>query len=385
MTGDNGAAERQPGEEAAEKRDSAPDSCTAKVDITAQVDDECAGIGCCDCASQDRDMLASNDDVIEAVSILTDACESDPKVLVTKPSNPEECDTVVQDADSTIDSSCETDYLQKAIALSLQDVKKSAEGDKRFQQVHLSGGLQCIVILFFLFFPFLVNLIHFRSNDLYNLDNKSRSKRKRCEVWGDVPNPNELRRSGDWPVGLKNIGNTCWFNVVMQSLFHLPEFRRLVHGYRISPNIVDRCRTRNIESNLRQEPTSPSCLKDDFLPEAHPIKPNSVLRIRFFFVYRQSGVLLEQVAVSHKLATLVYAPVWWHPNATFSGLENRNIAFMHELQYLFALMVGSNKKYVDPTADLDLLKDERFLSEEAQQVRNRLRGGNLVFGQENLH
>ncbi|XP_069598372.1 ubiquitin carboxyl-terminal hydrolase 28 isoform X1 [Ranitomeya imitator] len=284
MTGDNGAAERQPGEEAAEKRDSAPDSCTAKVDITAQVDDECAGIGCCDCASQDRDMLvnqlreitgihnpgllrealrASNDDVIEAVSILTDACESDPKVLVTKPSNPEECDTVVQDADSTIDSSCETDYLQKAIALSLQDVKN--------QQKETSDSS--------------------RSNDLYNLDNKSRSKRKRCEVWGDVPNPNELRRSGDWPVGLKNIGNTCWFNVVMQSLFHLPEFRRLVHGYRISPNIVDRCRTRN---------------------------------------------------------------------------ENRNIAFMHELQYLFALMVGSNKKYVDPTAALDLLKDA-FLSEEAQQ------------------
>ncbi|CAJ0945769.1 unnamed protein product, partial [Ranitomeya imitator] len=46
--------------------------------------------------------------------------------------------------------------------------------------------------------------------------------------------------------------------------------------------------------------------------------------------------------------------------------ENRNIAFMHELQYLFALMVGSNKKYVDPTAALDLLKDA-FLSEEAQQ------------------
>ncbi|CAJ0965547.1 unnamed protein product, partial [Ranitomeya imitator] len=35
-------------------------------------------------------------------------------------------------------------------------------------------------------------------------------------------------------------------------------------------------------SNLRQELISPSCLKDDFLPEAHPIKPNSVLRIPFF-------------------------------------------------------------------------------------------------------
>ncbi|XP_073513101.1 ubiquitin carboxyl-terminal hydrolase 28 isoform X2 [Phyllobates terribilis] len=241
MTGNNGAAERQPGEEtaeAAEERDSAPDSCTAK---------------------------ATNDDIIEAVGILTEECiqESDIKVLATKPSRSKESTTVVQGADSTVDSTCEKDYLQTAIALSLQDVTNQQK------ETNVSNS----------------------SIELYILENKNRSKRKRCEVWGDVPNPNDLRRNGDWPVGLKNIGNTCWFSAVMQSLFHLPEFRRLVHSYRISPNILERCRTR---------------------------------------------------------------------------IENRNIAFMQELQYLFALMVGSNKKYVDPTPALDLLKDA-FLSEEAQQ------------------
>ena len=40
--------------------------------------------------------------------------------------------------------------------------------------------------------------------------------------------------------------------------------------------------------------------------------------------------------------------------------------FMQELQYLFALMMGSNRKFVDPSAALDLLK-EAFQSTEEQQ------------------
>lgn len=43
-----------------------------------------------------------------------------------------------------------------------------------------------------------------------------RSKRKRCEVWGENPNPNDWRRVDGWPVGLKNVGNTCWFSAVIQ-------------------------------------------------------------------------------------------------------------------------------------------------------------------------
>ena len=42
--------------------------------------------------------------------------------------------------------------------------------------------------------------------------------------------------------------------------------------------------------------------------------------------------------------------------------------FMQELQYLFALMMGSNRKFVDPSAALDLLKGA-FRSPEEQQVQ----------------
>ena len=42
------------------------------------------------------------------------------------------------------------------------------------------------------------------------------------------------RQSLDQPAGLKNIGNTCWFNSVVQVLYTLPYFRRLIFNFQCS-------------------------------------------------------------------------------------------------------------------------------------------------------
>nr|XP_023509804.1 ubiquitin carboxyl-terminal hydrolase 25-like isoform X4 [Equus caballus] len=65
-------------------------------------------------------------------------------------------------------------------------------------------------------------------------ENKACLKRTPTEVWRDSRNPYDRNRQDKAPVGLKNVGNTCWFSAVIQSLFNLLEFRRLVLNYKAS-------------------------------------------------------------------------------------------------------------------------------------------------------
>ena len=59
------------------------------------------------------------------------------------------------------------------------------------------------------------------------------------------------------------------------------------------------------------------------------------------------------------------SPVWWGSAVVLQ--EKRNIAFMQELRCLFALMLGSTRRFVDPSAAVELLRDS-FRTSEAQQV-----------------
>uniref|UniRef100_A0A8C7L1Q5 Ubiquitin carboxyl-terminal hydrolase n=1 Tax=Oncorhynchus kisutch TaxID=8019 RepID=A0A8C7L1Q5_ONCKI len=120
-------------------------------------------------------------------------------------------------------------------------------------------------------------------------DRAARVKRKCCEAQGESCSPADWIRQDGWPVGIHNMGNTCWFSAVIQSLFHLPVFRRLVLNYCLSERILEKCKS-----------------------------------------------------------------------------HSRNIAFMQELRCLFALMVGSTRRFVDPSAAVELLR-EAFRSSEAQQ------------------
>uniref|UniRef100_A0A8I5N033 Ubiquitin carboxyl-terminal hydrolase n=1 Tax=Papio anubis TaxID=9555 RepID=A0A8I5N033_PAPAN len=226
-------------------------------------------------------LKASNGDITQAVSLLTDERVKEPSqdTVATEPSEVEGSaankEVLAKVIDLTHDNK---DDLQAAIALSLLESPKIQADGRDLNRMHEATSAET-----------------------------KRSKRKRCEVWGENPNPNDWRRVDGWPVGLKNVGNTCWFSAVIQSLFQLPEFRRLVLSYNLPQNVLENCR---------------------------------------------------------------------------SHTEKRNIMFMQELQYLFALMMGSNRKFVDPSAALDLLKGA-FRSSEEQQVPYRLHAVLVHEGQAN--
>ncbi|GFR85092.1 ubiquitin carboxyl-terminal hydrolase 25-like [Elysia marginata] len=109
-------------------------------------------------------------------------------------------------------------------------------------------------------------------------ESKGSTKRKRGELWFVDPlNPHERKRSENWPVGLRNVGNTCWFSAVIQSLFHIQKFRNIVLNYK-----------------------------------SRPLAENE---------------------------------------------NNHKLRFVCELRQLFGLMVGSHRKYVDPSMAVNILKE----------------------------
>ncbi|XP_062995219.1 ubiquitin carboxyl-terminal hydrolase 28 isoform X2 [Elgaria multicarinata webbii] len=219
----------------------------------------------------DAALKAADGNLYQAVSFLTEgrAEDLDQEAIAAEPSNYEGSEVGEEQATSPIDATQDhnTD-MQKVISSGDQDFP-------RIQVLEKDPNTP-------------VNVGYESSLS----ENKICSKRKRYEALGDATAQNDWRRAGDWPVGLKNVGNTCWFSAVIQSFFQLPEFRRLVFSYSL---------------------------------------PHSVLE------------------------------------SFCSQSEKRKITFMLELRGLFALMLGTFRKFVDPTAALELIRDAFRTPEEQQQ------------------
>ncbi|XP_053125856.1 ubiquitin carboxyl-terminal hydrolase 28 isoform X2 [Hemicordylus capensis] len=216
-------------------------------------------------------LKAVDGDLVQAVGFLTEghATELGQEVTAAEPSDCQGCAAGQRQATSPVDAtpSDEAD-LQKAVSLKVQDlpdVEAMEEDPDATAKVAHEASMA---------------------------ESKSRSKRKRCEVWGENAVQNEWRRGGEWPVGMKNVGNTCWFSAVIQSLFQLPEFRQLVLNYSVPNSVLENCQ-------------------------------------------------------SHS--------------------KKRSITFMQELQLLFALMLGTCRKSVDPSTAVELLRGAFRPSEEQQQ------------------
>ncbi|XP_030602960.1 ubiquitin carboxyl-terminal hydrolase 28 isoform X2 [Archocentrus centrarchus] len=203
-----------------------------------------------------RALNVSQGDIGHAVGLLTTEPAKD-----QDPGEPQESGTSGEAWESQ--KGLPKDELQAAIELSLQESHKAQEEEREFHRA-LEASAE---------------------------ENAARIKRKRCEAQSEMCSPADWIRQDDWPVGIRNVGNTCWFSAVIQSLFHLPVFRRLVLNYHLSEQVLEKCK-------------------------------------------------------SHS--------------------DKRNIAFMQELRCLFALMVGSARRFVDPSAAVELLRDA-FRTSEAQQ------------------
>ncbi|XP_042564488.1 ubiquitin carboxyl-terminal hydrolase 25 isoform X3 [Clupea harengus] len=221
-------------------------------------------------------LQVSNGDLAEAVAFLTEKNTKVPNVCETtyyqtaQIGNDRYISVGSQADTNVIDlTGDDKDDLQRAIALSLE------ESNRAFRETGITEEEQAIS----------------RILEASIAENKATLKRSHTEVWRDSPNPYDRKRQDTCPVGLKNVGNTCWFSAVIQSLFNLLEFQRLV---------------------------------------------------------------------------LHYSPAARAQDPPRNQKERRNLPFMQELRNLFSLMVGSNRKYVDPSRAVEILQ-EAFQSSDSQQ------------------
>uniref|UniRef100_A0A671KUZ3 Ubiquitin carboxyl-terminal hydrolase 25 n=1 Tax=Sinocyclocheilus anshuiensis TaxID=1608454 RepID=A0A671KUZ3_9TELE len=222
-------------------------------------------------------LQVSNGDLAEAVAFLT---EKNAKVPQQDEATYYQTAQITNDRYISVGSQADTnvidltgddkDDLQRAIALSLE------ESNRAFRETGITDEEQAISRWVL---------------EASIAENKASLKRTHTEVWSDSPNPHDRKRQENCHVGLKNVGNTCWFSAVIQSLFNLLEFQRLVLHY-----------------------PPPARMQD--LPR--------------------------------------------------NQKEHRNLPFMQELRCLFSLLVGSKRKYVDPSRAVEILKDA-FKSSESQQ------------------
>ncbi|KPP71989.1 ubiquitin carboxyl-terminal hydrolase 25-like [Scleropages formosus] len=221
-------------------------------------------------------LQVSNGDLGEAVAFLTDRSSEAPQqneatyYQTAQTGNDRHVNVGSQARANVIDlTGDDKEDLQRAIALSLE------ESSRTFQETGITDEEQAIS----------------RVLEASIAENKGSLTSTHMEVWSDPPNPHDRKRQENCPVGLKNVGNTCWFSAVIQSLFHLLEFQRLVLQYSPPANTQD--------------------------------------------------LLCNQK-------------------------EPRNLPFMQELRCLFSLMVGSKRRYVDPSRAVEILKGA-FKSTDSQQ------------------
>uniref|UniRef100_UPI00359021C7 ubiquitin carboxyl-terminal hydrolase 28-like n=1 Tax=Myxine glutinosa TaxID=7769 RepID=UPI00359021C7 len=163
------------------------------------------------------------------------------------------------DSQSEVDQRCSSPSLVPHVSSSQPILLQGAEEDDAESQMELDRAIA-------------LSLAE-QKGECTTVLGKSGLKRKRGDAVVEAPGENTPHAAGatavaapskavantvqcqaGWPAGITNIGNSCWFGAIIQSLFHLPSFRDLVLQHTIPDGTMEMESIRDEDKGRKFQP-----------------------------------------------------------------------------------------------------------------------------------
>lgn len=157
-------------------------------------------------------------------------------------------------------------------------------------------------------------------------------------AWPSVsfPDPaHTFRTNIDDPVGLRNIGNTCYLNSLLQVYYHLPDFRRAIMSFRAPPTHPEPLQGDTSQSSVHTKPVPTSSAIESH--QIYPSEPPPQESSQEARMSDNSDNHVKQLAEQ--------------------TVQRNAVEFVVELQRLFSIMALGNKNCADPTAVTRAMRD----------------------------
>lgn len=150
-----------------------------------------------------------------------------------------------------------------------------------------------------------------------------------------------IRASLHDPVGLRNIGNTCYLNSLLQVYYHLPEFRRAIMSFRPHDSLLQPTASPNDSASERKSDTTADCKLPSASPDVEMAPADATAQ-------PQNSPVNEQTSDKSDNQTA---------EQTGDPVTKNAVSFVVELQKLFAAMALGNQNCADPTGVTRAMRD----------------------------
>lgn len=162
-----------------------------------------------------------------------------------------------------------------------------------------------------------------------------------------------IRKDLDQPVGLRNIGNTCYLNSLLQVYYHLPEFRRAIMAFRPPVELIQKTAVQPQTPSTQQAPVKMPVddVSSELSPEERLERKLAESQPDQSFAMQPNGGEFKNPPEGNSGMSYNYAK-----DEDVSSPVQHAVLFVVELQKLFATMALGIQNCADPTGVMQAMR-----------------------------